>query len=321
MNSRDIRKITVLGGGVIGSSWSTYFLWKGLDVTIYDVNDGALALARDRLASNLAYLNEKKVISKSKANAFLKKAVFTADIRDALKNAQFVQESGPENYEVKQSLVAALDEHGPADAIFASSTSGLLITEIAKFSKHPERCIGAHPYNPPHLIPLVEINRGDRTAPAFLLKAYGFYKSIGKEPVILKKEALGFISNRLQIALYREAVDLVLRGVCSVEDIDKAVSYGPGLRFALMGPNMIFHLGGGKVGLKGLLEHVGPSIEMWLADMAVWKKFPEGSRDILQKQVLEELANRNPDEGNTEEEVLRWRDDMLIKLLQLLKRM
>lgn len=321
MTDPEIRKIAVVGGGIIGSSWATCFLWKGLQVTVQDLNDRALALARDRIASNLAYLVEKKVIRKNAANACLKKAVFTKDMKEAVQDAHFVQESAPENYAVKQTIVAALDEHGRPDAIFASSTSGLLITEIAKLSKYPERCIGAHPYNPPLLIPLVELNRGDRTSERFLQKAYKFYKDIGKEPIILKKEALGFISNRLQLALYREAMDLVLRGVCSVEDIDKAVCCGPGLRFALMGPNLIFQLGGGKVGLKGLLEHVGPSIELWWADMADWKKWPEGSLEALQEGVLQEMANRQPEEGKTVEEISRWRDDMLIKLLQLLNRM
>ncbi len=321
MNAAEIRKVGVLGGGgIIGSSWSTYFLWKGFPVAVYDVNDQALALSRERIAANLSYLAEKGVLTEKAAKEALERAWFTADIREALRDVQFVQESAPENYAAKQALVAALDEHGSPEALFASSTSGLLITEIAKFSKHPERCIGAHPYNPPHLIPLVEINKGERTSEETIRTAYDFYKRIGKEPIVLQKEALGFISNRLQLALYREAVDLVLRGVCSVEDIDKAVCFGPGLRFALMGPNLIFQLGGGKVGLKGLLEHVGPSIEMWWADMADWKTWPEKSRDLLQEGVLREMAGRRPEEGRTTEEITRWRDDLLLKLLVLLKR-
>jgi 3-hydroxyacyl-CoA dehydrogenase len=321
MKASEIKRISVLGGGgIIGSSWSTYFLWKGFPVAVYDINDQALTLSRNRIAGNLSYLAEKKVLTKKAAKEALGRALFTHDIKEAAHDVQFFQESVPENYGIKQSLLSALDQYGLPEALFASSTSGLLITEIAEFSKYPERCIGAHPYNPPHLIPLVEINRGERTSEETVQTAYDFYKGIGKEPIILKKEALGFISNRLQLALYREAIDLVLRGVCSVEDIDKAVCFGPGLRFALMGPNLIFQLGGGKVGLKGLMEHVGPSIEMWWADMADWKTWPERSRDILQEGVMQEMANRRPEEGRTTEEITRWRDDMLLKLLKLLNR-
>ncbi|HOO40040.1 MAG TPA: 3-hydroxyacyl-CoA dehydrogenase family protein [Syntrophales bacterium] len=321
MKVSEIKRIGVLGGGgIIGSSWSTYFLWKGFPVSVYDVDERALALSRERITRNLSYLSEKKVLTKEAAKEALGRALFTRDIKEAAYDVQFFQESVPENYAIKQSLLAALDQYGLPEALFASSTSGLLITEIAKFSKYPERCIGAHPYNPPHLIPLVEINKGERTSEETIQTAYDFYKKAGKEPIILKKEALGFISNRLQLSLYREAIDLVMRGVCSVEDIDKAVCFGPGLRFALMGPNLIFQLGGGQGGLKGLLEHVGPSIEMWWADMADWKTWPEGSREKLQEGVMQEMVNRRPEEGRTTEEITHWRDDMLLKLLKLLNR-
>jgi carnitine 3-dehydrogenase len=321
MKASEIKRIAVLGGGgIIGSSWSTYFLWKGFPVAIYDIDDQALTLSRNRIEANLSYLAEKKVLTRKAVKEALGQAQFTTDVHEAFRDVQFVQESAPENYAVKQALLAAMDQHGSPDALFASSTSGLLISEIAKISQYPERCIGAHPYNPPHLIPLVEINKGDKTSNETIRIAYDFYKGIGKEPVVLKKEAHGFISNRLQLALYREVIDLVLRGVCSVEDIDKAVCFGPGLRFALMGPNLIFQLGGGKVGLKGLMEHVGPSIELWWKDMADWKTWPEGSRDLLQKGVEQEMANRRPEEGRTTEEITRWRDDMLIKLLKLLNK-
>jgi len=296
MKVSEIKRIGVLGGGIIGSSWSTYFLWKGFPVVIYDINDQALTLSRNRITANLSYLKDKEVLTEKAVTDALERVLFTTEISEAVENVQFVQEAGPENYAAKQALVAALDRYGSPDTVFASSTSGLLITEIAKSSKYP-------------------------TDDTTVQTAYDFYKKIGKEPIILKKEALGFISNRLQLALYREAIDLVLRGVCSVEDIDKAVCFGPGLRFAFMGPNLIFQLGGGKVGIKGLLEHVGPSIEMWWADMAEWKKWPEGSREILQEGVNQEMANRRPEEGRTTDEITLWRDDKLLKLLKLLNKL
>ena len=321
MKAADIKKIAVIGGsGMIGSGWVTFFLWKGLNVNAYDINDALLQTARDRVNGNLTYLVEKNIITEEARKKALSKVVYTKELKDSLCDVQFVQECVPEKYEPKQAIVAALDQYGSKEAIFASSTSGLMITEIAKNSKFPERCIGAHPYNPPHLIPLVEISKGERTSATTVQTAYDFFKSTGKEPVILQKEAPGFISNRLQIAVYREAVDLVLRGVCSVEDVDKALSYGPGLRYALMGPNLIFHLGGGKVGLKGLMTHIGTTAEVWLDDMAAWKKWPAGYSDIMQAGVDKEMANRSSAEGKTSEEISRWRDDKLLALLKILNK-
>lgn len=321
MKAVDIKKISVLGGsGLIGSGWATFFLWKGFDVNVYDVNDALLQTAKERITANLSYLADKGVITSEVKDKVLQKAFYTKELKDALSDAQFVQECAPEKYEHKQALVAALDQYGSKEAIFASSTSGLLITEIAKNSKYPERCIGAHPYNPPHLIPLVEISKGEHTSPAVLQMAYDFFQTAGKEPIILQKEAPGFIANRLQIAIYREAVDLVLRGVCTVEDVDKALCCGPGLRYALMGQNLIFQLGGGPFGLKGVMMHIGPSAEMWMNDMAVWKKWPEGCIDILQEGVDKEMAHRRAEDGKTNEEISRWRDDKLLSLLKLLNK-
>jgi 3-hydroxyacyl-CoA dehydrogenase len=321
MKVADIKKIAVIGGsGMIGSGWVTFFLWKGFDVNVYDINDALLQTAKERVNGNLAYLADKGIITQEAKKKALSKVVYTKELKDSLRDVQFVQECVPEKYEPKQAIVAALDEFGSKEAIFASSTSGLMITEIAKNSKFPERCIGAHPYNPPHLIPLVEISKGDKTSAAAIKTAYDFFQSVGKEPVILQKEAPGFISNRLQVALYREAVDLVLRGVCTVEDVDKALCFGPGLRYALMGPNMIFQLGGGPAGLKGVMTHIGTSAEVWMADMAAWKKWPPGYIDIMQEGVDKEMANRLPENGRTNEEISRWRDDKLLALLKILNK-
>ena len=320
MKKTEIKKVAVLGGGMIGSSWATNFLWKGFPVHIYDISDEVLKTARGRIQGNMKYLVGKGILTADKMNVALSLAKYTTNIEEAVKGVQFIQESVFENYDVKQALLAEVERHAAIDAIFASSTSGLLITEIAKGSKHPERCIGAHPYNPPHLIPLVEINKGQKTAEETVEKTYAFYKSIGKEPVVLQKEALGFIANRLAMGLYREAVDLVMRGVCSVEDVDKAVCFGPGLRFALMGPNLTYHLGGGPHGIQGLLKHVGPSIELWWGDMAVWKKWPPGWAEMAQEGVNKEMANRAPEQGRNNEEITRWRDDGLIEILKFLKK-
>jgi 3-hydroxyacyl-CoA dehydrogenase len=320
MEIPEIRKTAVLGGGLIGSSWAANFLFKGASVHIYDISDAALMTARNRIRKNLEYLVSKGILTADQLKEALGLAKYTMSLPEAVKDVQFLQESVLEKYEVKQALLAEVDKHAPADAVFASSTSGLLITEIAKSSEHPERCLGAHPYNPPHLIPLVEISRGQKTSEETVKRACDFYMSLGKEPIVLRKEALGFISNRLSMALYREAVDLVMRGVCSVEDIDKAVSFGPGLRYALMGPNLIYQLGGGPCGIQGLLKHVENSVELWWEDMATWKKWPPGWHEKAQEGVNEEMANRPPERGRTNEEIARWRDDGLIEILKFLKK-
>ncbi|MGA2228975.1 MAG: 3-hydroxyacyl-CoA dehydrogenase family protein, partial [Syntrophobacteraceae bacterium] len=178
----------------------------------------------------------------------------------------------------------------------------------------------AHPWNPPHLIPLVEITKAQETNEETVKRTCDFYISLGKEPVVLQKESLGFISNRLSMALYREAADLVMRGVCSVEDIDKAVNFGPGLRYALMGPNLIYQLGGGVHGIQGLLKHLENSVALWLEDMAAWKKWPPEWSEIAQEGVNKEMANRSPEQGRTNEEIARWRNDGLIEILKFLKK-
>lgn len=320
MKMAGIEKVAVLGGGLIGSSWATNFLWKGLKVNIHDISYKEISTAGDRVRANMEYLVSKGILTQERMNSALAHATYTSSLEEAVTDVQFIQESVLENYEVKQSVLAEVDKYAPADAVFASSTSGLLITEISKNSKRPDRCLGAHPYNPPHLIPLVEISKGQKTSEDTVRRACDFYKSLGKEPIVLQKEALGFIANRLSMALYREAVDLVVRGVCSVEDVDKAVNFGPGLRYALMGPNLIYQLGGGLHGIEGLLKHVENSVELWWEDMATWKKWPPGWYETAREGVNREMANRSPEQGRTTEEITRWRDDGLIEILKLLKK-
>ena len=321
VDTQKIKRIAVLGGGLIGSGWAVCFLWKGYPVHIYDISEEALMATRERIRRDLQYLSDKGIIPPHRVGAVLDRAEYTTSVERAVKDAQFIQEASPEKYEVKQALLAEVDKHAEGEAIFASSTSGLLITEIARFSEYPGRCLGAHPYNPPHLIPLIEISKGDKTSEETVKRTYEFFKSLGKEPIILQKETPGFIANRLSVALYREAVDLVMRGVCSVEDIDKAVCFGPGLRFALMGPNLIYHLGGGAQGIQGLLKHIGPSVELWWEDMAAWKKWPVGWLEIAQDGVNKEIGNRPPDQGNSAEQIAKWRDDGLVELLKMNKKL
>lgn len=321
MEVNNIKKVACVGAGMIGSSWATNFAMKGYPVCLYDIGTELLYNAQKNIKRNFNILQQYGIMTKQAVEKAENLLEYTASIEAAVKEVQFIQESGPEKYEVKQQILAEIEEYTSSQTIIASSTSGLLITEIAEFAINPERCIGAHPYNPPHILPLVEINKGEKTSPEVVQAAYNFYSHLGKEPIILQKESLGFIANRLQISLVREAVDLVMRGVCSVEDIDKAVTFGPGLRWALIGPNLISQLGGGRQGIRGLSIHLNPSAEKWLADMAKWDKFPDGWPDIAQEGVDKEMANRSAEFGRTNEEIVQFRDRSLFELLKIHKKL
>lgn len=317
MQAKEIREVSCVGAGVIGYSWALYFAMKDLSVTVYDINEESLQLAKKRIHESLETLIKNNVLTKEKSEELEKSIIYTLSMEEAVRNAQLIVESGPENYDIKRQMVEEMEKYTSIETIIVSSTSGLLITEICKNAKHPERFIGAHPYNPPHLIPLVEITKGDKTSEVVVEVAKEFYTLIGKEPIVLKKEALGFICNRIQMALYREVCDLVTRGVCTIEDADKAVTYGPGLRWGIMGPSLVFQLGGGQYGIAGALKHMGPSANMWLADMADFKKIPDEFAIIAQEGVNEELKNRSEEIGNDNASLAEYRDKMLIELLKL----
>ena len=317
MEAKDIRKVACVGAGVIGYSWALYYSLKELSVTVYDLTDEKLQLAKKRIHESLVNLKQNDVVNENEIDEIESRISYTTSMEEAVKDVLFITESGPENYEVKQKMAEEMEKYTSSDTIIASSTSGLLVTEIAKNAKHPERFIGAHPYNPPHLIPLVELTRGEKTDDHVLEVAKNFYQMIDKEPVVLQKEALGFICNRIQMAVYREVCNLVMKGVCTIEDADKAVTYGPGLRWAIMGPSLVFELGGGEGHIDGLMKHLNPSISLWLHDMADFKDFPEEFPEIARKGVEEALKNRPQEIGNDDQSLAEYRDKMLISLLKL----
>lgn len=321
MKAKEIKNVSCVGAGVIGYSWALYFSLKNLNVTVYDISNESLDLAKKRVHESLKSLIDNGVVTEQESKKIEERIVYTTDMQEAVEKAQFIVESGPESYDIKREMVKEMEEFTNSETIISSSTSGLLITEIAKDAKHPERFIGAHPYNPPHLIPLVEITKGEKTSEEIINEAKEFYTMIGKEPVVLQKEALGFICNRIQMALYREVCDLVSRGVCTVEDADKAVTFGPGLRWGIMGPSLVFELGGGEHGISGLLHHLNPSINMWLADMADFKEFPSEFGMIAQKGVAEEISKRPKEIGNDNKSLAAYRDKMLIEMLKLHKKL
>ncbi len=318
---KEIKKIACVGGGLIGAGWATQFSMKGYNVNLYDVNDDQLKSAHEHVKKNYNSLFEYGVLTKEQCNIAINRIKYTSNLREALKNVELVQESGPERYEIKQSILAQIDEISGEEVIYASSTSGLLISKIAEKSKYAQRCVCAHPYNPPHLVPLVELigYEGAEEAVAILKE---FYSSIGKEPVVLHKEVPGFIANRIQAAVGREIIDLVLHGVCSVEDADKALTFGPGMRWAIMGQNLLYDLGGGSEGVCGLYQKIGgdPNRRTWLDDMAKWTKYPKEWPQIAQKGVDEAIKNRPKEFGNTKESLGQYRDKMLIEILKLHKK-
>lgn len=314
MKVEDIRKVACLGGGVIGSAWAIQFSMYGLDVVLRDINQEQLDKSLEQIEKSLDNLAEFRAITTKKKEEILSRIQFTESIEEALTGVQFVQENGPERLPIKQQILAEVDKYAP-EAIYASSTSGLLITDIAAESAHPERCVGAHPYNPPHLIPLVEITKGEKTTDEIVNLVYAFYQSIGKEAVYLKKECPGFIANRLQLAIFREMIDLVQREVCSVEDVDKALVYGPGLRWSIFGQNMIMELGN-PGGFLGMTKMLGPAGNIWLKDMASWTTMPE-NWDAFVTGVEEEMENFPDYVGHNREECATYRDQMLIELLKL----
>jgi len=301
------KRIAVIGAGTIGASWAAYFLARGFEVSAYDPAPNGEDFARHFIDNAWPILEKLKAVQ---AGADRKCLSFFKDPATAAKGAAFVQESGPEREDVKIELFAAIDGAAPADSVIASSSSGLLISRVTTKCRHPERCVIGHPFNPPHLIPLVEVVGGAKTSPDAVIKAMNFYRGIGKYPIHVKKEVLGHAANRLQMALWREAIHLVMEGVVSVADADAAIAYGPGLRWALMGPHLCFHMGGGDGGMKHYMEHLGPANQSWMDDLGTPRLDAKTQKAIIDG-VTEEAAGRSMDD------LRRWRDRKLIEILRV----
>jgi len=250
--SKPIHRIAIVGTGVIGASWAAQYLARGFDVVATDPAPNAEANLRkyvDEAWKDLTVIG----LSPGAARDHL---TFTTNMKEALSNADLVQENGPERPDFKIKLFADMDDATPADSLIASSSSGITPSVMQSQCKHPERVLIGHPFNPPHIIPLVEVVGGAKTSPEAIQQAMAFYASIGKKPIYLRKELPGHVGNRLQAALYREVMYLIQQGVLSVADADDAVSYGPGLRWGVMGPSLQWHLGGGPGGIQHFMEHL-----------------------------------------------------------------
>jgi carnitine 3-dehydrogenase len=299
--NKAVRRIAVVGTGAIGASWAAQYLARGFDVVATDPAPNAEANLRKYVDDAWKVLTG---IGLS-PGASRDRLSFTTDMNAALSNADFVQENGPERPDFKIKLYADMDAVTPTDSLIASSSSSLTMSVIQSKCAHPERCVIGHPFNPPHIIPLVEVVGGVKTSPEAVQRAMAFYTSIGKKAIHLRKEVPGHVANRLQSALYREVLYLIEQGVLSVADADDAVSWGPGLRWGVMGPSLQFHLGGGAGGMKHFMEHLLPVMSAGL-----WQAL--GSPTItpqLQKTLIEgvqqQAGNRSVQElADSENEVL-----------------
>ena len=316
MNPQDIRTVACIGGGTIGSGWAVAFAMNGLSVSLYDVSEAALAAARAAIERSAAPLERCAVVDGPGRAALLGRISYTADLQSALERADYIQESVPETLSIKHQIVAAVEEYAPVTAIFGSSTSRMRISDICANAAHRERYIGAHPYNPPHLVPLVEISRGPDTSEETARTAYDFFKRIRKEPILLKKESLGFVANRYQAVLDREIADLVGRGVVSLEDANRAITYGPGFRYAVMGPSLVYDLGS-PTGLRGLMANMAGSGINLLEDVANWTVDPNPTDPTYLDQVDAMRAALPGGAGASRESACQWRDEMLIAQLRL----
>ena len=306
----DSGKIGIVGTGLIGSGWAAFYASKGFAVSLFDVDSSARQAGRERTLAYLAFLRDHALLDVEGHDRAVAQVAVTDGLSEAVEDARLIQESVSERYDVKKDIFRQIDRAADPEAILASSSSGLLISELQTVMKRPERSLIAHPFNPPHLIPLVELVPGKRTAPTVLAEAKTLFESLGKVPVVLNQEIPGHVANRLQAAVWREAIDLVLKGVASVADVDKALAAGPGIRWALFGPHMIFHLAGGPGGMKHFIDHVGISFDKLWTDMASWTSLPGETTDALVSGVQEEAGDRSL------EEIAYSRDEKIVQLLK-----
>jgi carnitine 3-dehydrogenase len=297
--SNGIEHIGIVGAGLIGAHWAAYFLAQGFAVSAFDPDPRAPERVAATIAELWPVMREAGLVRIPGAPP----AVTFAPLREVCGRAHFIMENGPESVAAKTALIAEIDEAAAPEVIIASSSSSLLPSDYQSQAAQPGRVLGAHPFNPPSLIPLVEIVPGRLTAAEAVERAMKFFADIGKHPIHVRREQAGFVANRMTAALYREAVDLVASGVATVEDVDAAISQGPGLRWAFMGPHLLYHLGGGEGGYRHYLEHLGPSQEARWATLrtspltpALRDQLIAGVEDELRALRLDEPA-RSRDEG------------------------
>lgn len=309
----DIKKVACVGAGLIGQGWATLFSSQGFEVILQDISEDVLEKSMRDVRSNLMFLEANNLLRQGEDHAAFKRIETSTHIREAVCNADYVQESIPDNYDMKKQVFKEMDVSAPHHAILASSSSGLLMTEIQKATTRPERCVLVHPVLPVYLIPLVEIVGGERTSHETVIAAYDLMKTLGKNPVLLKREVPGYIVNRLQAALLREAIDLVDKDIVNAEDVDEAFRMGIGLRDPIIGPFLRIHLAGN--GVERFIEKYSESYRYRWETMPTWTSIPPSAAKKTVRSVKEMEAVRT----KTLEEIKNWRDEMLVRLLKVVR--
>jgi 3-hydroxyacyl-CoA dehydrogenase len=304
--NKPIRRIAIVGTGAIGASWAAQYLARGLDVVATDPAPNA----EENLRKYVDDAWEQLTMIGLTPGASRKRLNFVSNMQEALANSDFVQENGPERPDLKMKLFADMDDATPPDSIIASSSSGITPSVMQSKCKRPERVLVGHPFNPPHIIPLVEVVGGTKTSPEAIQWAMEFYASIGKKAIKLNKELPGHVANRLQAALYREVMYLIQQDVLSVADADDAVSYGPGLRWGVMGPSLQWHLGGGAGGIKHFMDHLMDPLAGMMKALGTPDITPELKKTISE-DVLREAGDRSL------EQLAREENEVLVGLLRL----
>ena len=297
---KPIQRVAIVGTGVIGASWAAHYLARGFDVVCTDPAPNAEANLRKYVSEAWPAL----VTIGLSPGASRERLSFITKMQEALSKADFVQENGPERKDFKIKLFADMDDATPPDSIIASSSSGITPSVMQSACKRPGRILVGHPFNPPHIIPLVEVVGGAKTSPEAIEQAMAFYASIGKKPIQLRKEIPGHVANRLQIALYKEVLYLIQEDVLSVADVDDAVSWGPGLRWGIIGPNLQFHLAGGAGGMKHFMEGVFTGLAPVMDNLGNPRITPELKQKVTEG-VLAEASKRSVEQiANSENEQL-----------------
>ncbi len=319
MNAENISSVACVGGGTIGFSWAVLFAQHGMRVQIYDVSEAVLSRANAELRDAYDTLVEAGMMTDADMSTALSRITTTTDLAEAVKDVDYVQESGPERYRIKREIYRGLDRLARPEAILASSTSAMLMTEIQKATTHPERCVVAHPYNPPHIVPLVEIVPGEATSAETVAVARDFMARMGRAPVVARKECRGHIVNHMQAVIYREAKWLVGNGVATAAEIDLAFRTGPGLRLALMGPFLVgmFTSPGGlqDTMIDGKLNHMLEDDIPSRIEREAPPRSPENELEwakMCVAQMEEELA------GTDMQQVKKWRDAKLLQILDVI---
>jgi 3-hydroxyacyl-CoA dehydrogenase len=308
-----IHKIACVGAGLIGQGWAILFSSQGFEVILQDVSESILEESIRGIRSTLMFLEANNLLKRGRTDTVLGRVKTCTQIRDAVCEVDYVQESVPDSYEIKKQVFKEMDGAAPNHAILASSSSGLLMTEIQKATKRPQRCVLVHPVLPVYLIPIVEIVGGGQTSRETVMAAYHFMEALGKTPVLLKREVPGYIVNRLQAALLREAISLVDKDIASAEDVDRAFCMGIGLRDPVIGPFLRIHLAG--KGVEGFIENYSQSYRYRWETMETWTSIPPTAA----KEVVREVRQMEVVRTKTLEEITTWRDEMLIRLLKVVQ--